>query len=167
MRTCMHWWSLFCGTIILVILCRVLVTIWVVGTARSRGSYFLLLKHRIILAIEVLIGKYGMVWEARQNHFLLFPEILEWASKTMNCHELRILNLLLWCLWMELMALAFVVKVMYVRLGDSRTVELVGICHHTWGDVWLILNRASSGPPPAPSSQVLSRWYSITCYDTT
>ena len=87
------------------------------------------------MAIEVLIGKHGMVREARQNYFLLFPEILEWASKTVNCHELRILDLLLWCLWMELMALALVVKVMNVRLGDSRTVEFVGISHDTWGDV--------------------------------
>ena len=98
-----------------------------------------------------MVGKYWVVREARQYHFLLFSEILEWATKTVNSHELRILDLLLWRLWMKLMHLAFMVEIVNVRLGCSRTVELVGISHHTWGDVRLILNRASSGPSAASS----------------
>ena len=84
----------------------------------------------------------------------------------MHGHQLRIM-VLLGRLGMELMGLAFVVEVVNVRLGSRRTIELIGIGHDTWGDVRLILNGASSGPPSAASSQVLSRGHSVASHHPT
>ena len=64
---------------------------------------------------------------------------------------------------MELVGLALVVEVVNMWLCSSGAIELIGIGHDTWGDVWLTLNCASSGPSSAAACQVLPRRYSVAC----
>ena len=84
------WMHLICLLVSrsLTVLCGVLI----MRSTSSGPTYFLLLQQLVILAIKILVRNYRMAREARKDNFLLLTKILEWATKSMNRYELRVVR---------------------------------------------------------------------------